>query len=221
MRAFAIVCCALLAAAAQAANDKDSNTKSKTSDKSPTQVATYVPPASIGAPHGRLSGGATRAARVPGPTLYSLVPEHTGQTVSAQPSLFWYVDTLPAEDMPVVFTLTNESKIDPIAEIELDRLGQVGIQRFDLARHEIRLEPSTEYEWTIAVVVDPKHRANDVITAGWIVVVDEPPGLEPNARSYAANGLWYDALAAASDDFRNDLLREVGLEKILSGPIKD
>jgi len=211
----------LLAAAAHAAEDKDSNTQSKESDKTPTRVTTYVPPASIGAPRSRHTSGATRAARVPGPTLYSLVPEHTGQTISSQPSLFWYVDTLPPEDMPVVFTLTNEREIDPVSEIELEKLSEVGIQRLDLAQHEIRLESGTEYEWTVAVVVDPKHRANDVITAGWIVVVDEPPGLERNARSYAANGLWYDALATASDDLRDDMLRQVGLEEILGGPVSD
>jgi hypothetical protein len=123
--------------------------------------------------------------------------------------------------MSVVFTLTSESEIDPIAEVELGKLSEVGIQRIDLARYDVRLVPGTEYEWAIAVVVDPEHRANDVITVGWITVVDEPPGLESNARSFAANGLWYDALAAASDDFRDNMLREVGLEVILSGPISD
>jgi hypothetical protein len=221
MRAFAIVCCGLLATAVQADDDKNSSSKSRASKKPATRISTYVPPASIGAPRGRLSSGATRAVRLPGPTLYSLVPEHTGQTISDQPSLFWYVDTLPPENMPVVFTLTNESEIDPVAEVELERLSDVGIQRLDLAHHKIHLEPGTEYEWTIAVVVDSKHRANDVVTTGWVMVVDEPPGLEPNARSYAANGLWYDALAAASDDLRHELLREVGLEEILGGPIVD
>jgi hypothetical protein len=221
LRAFAILCCVLLATASQAADDQDSDSKSKAGNETPTKMTRYVPPASIGAPHGRIASGATRAARLPGPTLYSLVPEHTGQTVSAQPSLFWYVDMLPPEDMTLVFTLTNESEIDPISEVELGKLSKAGIQRIDLARYDLRLDPGTEYEWTISVVVDPKHRANDVITAGWIMVVDEPPGLAPNARSYAANGLWYDAFATASDDFRDELLREVGLEEILGGRVGD
>jgi hypothetical protein len=123
--------------------------------------------------------------------------------------------------MPVIFTLTSESDIDPIVEVELERLAKIGIQRLDLARYDIRLEPGKEYEWTVAVVVDSEHRANDVITTGWIVLVNEPPGLETNARSYAANGLWYDALAVASDDFRDELLRQVGLEEILGGPVSN
>ncbi len=181
----------------------------------------YTPPASIGAPRNQTIGAASRSARLSSPTLYSLVPEHTGQTVSAQPSLFWYLDILLSEDTPVYFTLTNEREIDPIAEIRLPKLSEIGIQRVDLAQHGIKLEHGTEYEWTIAVVVDPDQRANDVVTAGWVMVVEEPAGLEPSARSYAAHGLWYDAMAAGPDDFRADLLREVGLGKILDGPSPD
>jgi hypothetical protein len=222
MRAFVILCCAFLAAAAH--GDDSESTKSKAETTTPGVSAAplaYVPPQSIGAPRNQMLGGATRSARLPGPTLYSLVPEHTGQTVSAQPSLFWYLDTLPSEDTPVYFTLTNEQEIDPIAEIQLPKVAKAGIQRVDLAQHGIKLEHGTEYEWTIAVVVDPDQRANDVVTVGWVIVVEEPAGLEPSARSYAAHGLWYDAIAAAPDDFRADLLREVGLGKILDRPSPD
>lgn len=227
MRAFVMLFCVLLAAAAHA--DHSDREKSK-SEAAKSEMATpavsaaplaYVPPASIGGPRDRTIGAASRSARLPGPTLYSLVPEHTGQTISAQPSLFWYLDTLPSEDTPVYFTLTTEQEIDPIAEIQLPKMTKIGIQQVDLAQHGITLENGTEYEWTVAVVVDPDQRANDVVTAGWVMVVDKPAGLEPNARSYAANGLWYDAIGAASDDFRADLLREVGLGKVLDRPSPD
>ncbi len=212
MRAFLILCCMFLAAAAHGDDSKRENGELKvtTPDVSAAPLA-YIPPPSIGAPRDRTVGAATRSARLPGPALYSLVPEHTGQTVSTQPVLFWYLDTLPSEDTPVYFTLTNEQQIDPIAEIQLSKVSVAGIQRVDLAKYDIELQRGTEYEWTVAVVVDPEQRASDVVTAGWLMVVDEPAGLEPSARSYAAHGLWYDAIAAASDDFRSDLLREVGL----------
>jgi hypothetical protein len=222
MRAFVILCCVLLAAAAH--GDDSESKKSKAETTTPSVSAAplaYIPPASIGAPRYRMVGAASRSARLPGPTLYSLVPEHTGQTVSAQPSLFWYLDTLPSEDTPVYFTLTNEQEIDPIAEIQLPKVAKAGIQRVDLAQYGIKLEHGTEYEWTIAVVVDPDQRANDVVTVGWVIVVEEPAGLEPSARSYAAHGLWYDAIAVAPDDFRADLLRGVGLGKILDRPSPD
>ena len=223
MRAFVMLFCVLLAAAAHA---EESDREKSKSEAAKSEMATpavsaalpaYVPPGSL-LERGRTVGAASRSARLPGPTLYSLVPEHTGQTISAQPSLFWYLDTLPSDDTPVYFTLTNEQEIDPIAEIQLPKMSKIGIQQVDLAQHGITLESGTEYEWTVAVVVDPDQRANDVVTAGWVMVVDKPAGLEPNARSYAANGLWYDAIGAASDDFRADLLREVGLGKILDSP---
>jgi hypothetical protein len=222
MRAIVVLCCAVLAAATNA--DDSQREKSKPEATAPGVSAApsgYVPPPSIGATRERTVGAATRSARFPGPTLYSLVPEHTGQTISAQPSLFWYLDTLPSEGTPVYFTLTNDQKIDPIAEIELPKLSKAGIQRVDLAQYGIQLERATEYEWTIAVVIDPDQRADDVVTAGWVIVVEEPKGLEPSARSYAAHGLWYDAMASAPDDFRADLLREVGLGKILDSPPQD
>ena len=231
MRAFVILCCGLLAAAAQGGDSaRDEGKAEPASEKNKLEATTpdvsaaplaYIPPASIGAPRDRTASAATRSARLPGPTLYSLVPEHTGQTVSAQPSLFWYLDALPSEDTPLYFTLTNEQQIDPIAEIQLPKLSKAGIQWVDLAQHGIKLEHGTEYEWTVAAVVDPDQRANDVVTTGWVMVVEEPAGLEPSARSYAAHGLWYDAIAAAPDDFRAELLREVGLGKILDTPSPD
>lgn len=222
MRAFMMLCCGLLAAAAHGDDSEREKGKAETTtpDVSAAPLA-YTPPQSIGAPRVRTVSGATRSARLPGPSLYSLVPEHTGQTVSTQPSLFWYLDALPSEEFPVIFTLNNELEIDPIAEIQLPKLSEAGIQRVDLAQHGIELERGTEYEWTVAVVVDAERRAHDVVTAGWVRVVDEPPGLEPSARSYAAHGLWYDAIAVAPDDFRADLLREVGLGKIIDSPSPD
>jgi hypothetical protein len=227
MRAFVILCSLLLAAAAHGdssdgkAKEAEATKVETTAPSVSTTPFAYVPPSSIGAPRDRTVGAATRSARFPGPTLYSLVPEHTGHTVSAQPSLFWYLDALPADDTPVYFTLTNDQKIDPIAEIQLAKVSEVGIQRVDLAEHGITLEQDTEYEWTIAVVIDPEQRADDVVTAGWVMVVEEPAGLEPTAQSYAAHGLWYDAMAMAPDDFRAELLREVGLGKIIDPPASD
>ncbi len=222
MRTLVILCFALIAVTAYGDDAERETSQSKTTppDVSAAPLA-YTPPKSIGAPRGRMIGAASRAARTPALTLYSLVPEHVGQTVSEQPSLFWYIDALPAEDALVYFTLTNELEIDPIAEIRLSDLSKIGIQRVDLAEHGIKLERGIEYEWTVAIIVNPKQRANDIITAGSIIVVDEPGGLEPSARSYAAHGLWYDAIATAPDDFRADLLREVGLGNIAQGPKPD
>jgi hypothetical protein len=192
----------------------------------PAGDSLYRPP-SRGKPRGRVGGG-VRGVRGSRPALYSLVPEHTGQTVSEQPSLFWYLEGPPPGDAALFFTLIDETSIDPLLEVELPRPAHPGIQRVDLSRYEVRLERGTEYEWSVALVVDPEQRANDIVAAGWIDRVDTPEGLgeggAPTARTFARHGLWYDALAAAADGveaepgapapraLRDALLREVGLD---------
>jgi hypothetical protein len=65
----------------------------------------------------------------------------------------------------------------------------------------------------VALIRDAERRSNDVTAVGWIDRVEPPPGLgaSPDARGYAAHGLWYDALAAGDPALRDELLREVGL----------
>jgi hypothetical protein len=184
----------------------------------PAAEPLYHPPA------GKLRERVGGSARGVGPAplaLYSLVPEHTGRTASEQPTLFWYLaGELPA-GASIHFTLIDDAGLDPLVEAELPRPEQGGIQRIDLAKHAVKLEPGPEYEWSVALVVDPDRRSNDIVTAGWIDRVAPPAEIattaQPGARSLAAHGLWYDALAAASDDppLRDELLREVGLGEVV------
>ena len=122
-----------------------------------------------------------------------------------------------------------------LVETELPRPEQPGIQRIDLTRHGVRLEPGREYEWTVALVIDRQSRSNDIVAAGWIDRIEPPAGLEAGqgvsgVRIYAEHGLWYDALAAVSDAIRADpadarlrasreaMLRQVGLGMTAAAP---
>ena len=189
-------------------------------------VPVYKPPLR-GKPRARIGGG-VRSATADWPSLFVLVPEHTGQTISAQPSLFWYVDGPVPEGVPLMFTVFDDTTVEPLVETELPRPERPGIQRIDLAQHGVRLERGTEYEWTVALVIDPEQRSSDIVAAGWIDRIEPPSALgagegASGARIYAEQGLWYDALAAASDAIRADpadvglrasreaLLRQVGL----------
>jgi hypothetical protein len=176
-------------------------------------------------PDGKLRermGGTARGIGARPLALYSLVPEHTGRTVSEQPTLFWYLSGEVPDGASLHFTLIDDAGLDPLVEAELPRPTQTGIQRIDLSQHAVKLEPGPEYEWSVALVVDPARRSNDIVTAGWIDRVETPPDLagaqKPGARSLAAHGLWYDALEAASDDppLRDELLREVGLGSVVA-----
>jgi hypothetical protein len=210
--------------------DRSKKAKSSASTAVPADAAQPTPvykPPRRGKPRARIGGG-VRSATADWPALYALAPEHTGQTVSAEPSLFWYVDAPLPEGVPLMFTLFDDTTVDPLLETELPRPERPGIQRVDLAQHGVRLERGREYEWTVALVIDSQRRSNDIVAAGWIDRVEPPPGLEAGegvsgARVYAEHGLWYDALAAVSDAIRADpadpglrtsrdaLLRQVGL----------
>jgi hypothetical protein len=198
----------------------------------PDAAPVYRPPAR-GKPRARV-GGAVRGAARDLPSLHVLVPEHTGQTLSEQPSLFWYLDGPPPEGATLVFTLIDETSVDPLVEAELERPARAGIYRIELAEHAVRLGRGTEYEWSVVLIVDPEQRSKDIVSAGWIDRVEAPAdlraaGASRSVQAYAEHGLWYDALAAAADRMRADpanaalrgardsLLRQVGLGLAVAG----
>lgn len=186
-------------------------------------IPVYRPPRR-GAPRAKVGGGLRGARALPAPR--ALAPAHVAQTVTAQPSLFWYIDSVPSEDCDLIFTLIDEESIDPVLEVELDLPQRAGIQRVRLADHGVSLAPGAEYEWSIALVVDREHRAKDVVSAGYIRRVSQPAELElrpPCVETYADLGLWYDAVESVSDSIaaapgdlvlrqqRSSLLRQAGL----------
>jgi hypothetical protein len=203
--------------------------------KTPAEKPPVYRPPTRGKPRARIAGGVRGVAQRL-PSLQTLVPDHTGQTISEQPSLFWYLDGPVPEQASLVFTLTDSERIDPLVEAEIAHPGGPGIQRIELARYPVKLVPGTEYQWSVVLIVDAEQRSKDVVSVGWIDRIEPPAGLglDPrspgSARAYAEQGLWYDALAAASDSLeadpddptrrarRNALLRQVGLAMALPAP---
>jgi hypothetical protein len=150
-----------------------------------------------------------------------------GQTLSAQPSLFWYIDGSPGRGEQLVFTLIDEQSIDPLVEVTLAAPKRSGIWRIRLANYGVRLTPGAEYEWSVALIADPAHRSKDITSSGYIRRVAAPEKLElgqPGVDTYAELGLWYDALESISDSIdaapgdpalrrqRNALLRQAKLD---------
>jgi hypothetical protein len=184
----------------------------------------YRPPRR-GSPRARVGGGLRGARALPTPL--ALAPDHVGQTVCAQPSLFWYIDGSPGWGKQLVFTLIDEESIDPLLEVTLPAPERSGISRIRLADYQARLAPGSEYQWSVALVADPAHRARDIVSSGYIRRVAAPEQLERGHSSvdtYAELGLWYDALESISDSIdaapadpvlrgqRNALLRQARLE---------
>jgi hypothetical protein len=203
----------------------------------------YTPPAATtgrpfepprrGKPRGRVGGGSRGPGSAEVVALLALVPEHVARSASPQPSLFWYVDALPAPGAKFLFTLIDEKSTAPLKEVALAAPERPGVQRIRLGDLGIELASGLQYEWSVSIVRDPAARSTDIVASGWIDRVEPPASLarELDGASaqaavdvYARNGLWYDAMTrlcdlidehpedAALRRSRDALLGQVGLQ---------
>jgi hypothetical protein len=236
---FAIACALATGAAVGAASEEKAPAgdaaKSAAPAASPQQktaapMPIYRPP-SIGQP-ARTVGGGSRGPGGGFPSVYVLVPDHPGRTASAQPTLYWYVDNAPPASVKVRFTLIDEESDDPVVSADLPTPTQAGIYAIRLADHGVSLAPDKEYEWSVALAVDPADPAKDVVASGWIVRVRPgapvASGTSGAVYQLAEQGLWYDALAEVNGmmkarpgdeslpQMRSALLQQVGLDQVAS-----
>ena len=194
-------------------------------------LAVYQPPFRGSTEGGRVGGG-TRGLGDQPLTLDVLAPDHTGLTVSEQPTLYWFVSQ--TIDQPAELTIIDDRGAEPLLELKLTPPIQAGIHAIDLAKHGVRLEALVPYQWFVAVVVDPAQRSNDIIAGGEIQLVAAPENLRNDLRGagddlrpalFAKAGYWYDALDGVSTlvanrpneskwkELRAALLDQVGLDK--------
>ena len=197
--------------------------------KASADAPVYKPPLR-GAPGGRVGGGTRGTGQEPAFILSVLAPNHTGLTISEQPSLFWFISN--TSSYPVELTLVDPGKTDPLIELKLTPPVKAGVHRVSLKEHNVKLVPGVSYQWYVAVVPDTNRRSKDILAGGSIERVASPADLSAKLSSasksqvpslYAEAGLWYDALAAIGDlieqapqdtalvNQRSALLRQVGL----------
>ena len=188
----------------------------------------YTPPPR-GAPK-KSVGGSSRGVDAAVPRVMLLVPDHVGFTVSENPALYWYLSK--PTSVRVEITLIDDKGETPLIEETMSNASGPAVHRIDLAKYKVALKPEVEYQWSIAVVTDPNKRSGDVISAGWVKRVAPPAGVAAGgdraalARNYAAQGIWYDAIAIYSElieqrpndralrESRAALLDQVGLKEV-------
>jgi hypothetical protein len=195
------------------------------SAEDPGNLTIYIPP-SRGSVETR-AGAGTRAPSLL-PNVEALAPGHVGLTTRAGPVLAWFVNG--SADAPVELTLTEPGRAEPLLERTVAQRIEPGFHFASLEELGVRLETGRDYEWSVALVADPKQRDRDAVSSAAIRRVAATPALEqalrsgPHAyRALARNGVWYDALATLSDaialrpddaDLRREraaLLDQVGL----------
>lgn len=196
--------------------DAQTGAAAATAETSPAATQGYVPPVR-GAPARRV-GGSSRGVDDELPNLVALVPDHVGLTTMEHPTLYWYLSKPTA--VRIEITLIRESEIQPLIEASAGNAPAAGIHAIRLADHGVSLVPGVEYEWSVALVLNPDERSHDIISAGALMRVrptaDQKTrlgGIERNfaGLAYAQEGIWYDAIAALSEaidaDAANDSLR--------------
>ena len=200
----------------------------------PSPTLAYAPP-HRGAPSpGRRIGGGTRSFDKKGPLVSVLAPDHIGLTVHDQPALYWFVSETVTTPIEVEVTLIEADGVKPIMKTKIAPPVGPGIQRLNLAEHGVHLAPGAQYEWSVALVLDPKRRSRDIVASGGIERIDaaQAPAISDDNRPtreaaarYAKAGLWYDTIMSMSDliaasptdqtlrEQRADLLETAGLKE--------
>lgn len=187
-----------------------------------------------GAPATRVGGG-TRGAPTEGVKVSVLAPQQTGYTVQAGPTIYWYLSK--SVDKPAELTVNSTASLQaaatPALDITLKPPLSKGIHALRLADHGVTLKPGVQYQWFVAVVSNPKQRADDVLAGGSIERVADSATLQAKlektpkaqwAAVYAESGIWYDAIETLSKRIsaepnnrtlhaqRAALLEQVGLD---------
>jgi len=158
-------------------------------------------------------------------TVQALVPvDSLGLTVHAQPVLLWYLskDTECRIDLTLSDPRRPECEL-PLAEKTLAGPLRKGIHAVQLESLGVHLEPGVSNVWAVEVVENVEHRARNEAALARVrrisprveLRADQSTTLEI-ASSYAANGVWCDAIATLFDgigrDPKNDVLRRAWRE---------
>ncbi len=227
-----LLCIAVWAPRDSAAADPvDAKSAASSASKKKSSVPMFLQK-NIGSPKTRL-GGATRGADDGIPRTEALVPEETGQTLKAQPVVYWYLSEKTKHRID--FTLIGVDPINPILETTLEGEFEPGIQQIRLEDLGVELDEGVSYQWFVALVSHPEQRLHDRIIGGGIERLATSPELRAKLEAttpsdapfvLAEAGLWYDALDAVSQQIvkspddatllaqRAALLDQVGLGQL-------
>lgn len=195
----------------------------------------YQPPRKGAPAPDRRRGGGTRGMNKSVPVISLLAPDHVGLTLLEQPVLFWFTPTKQDRAFSFEFSLIGDNAETPVVETKLSPLAQAGLQQIRLSDYKVKLSPGQRYLWSVSLIVDAEERSANIVAKGAIERIDrgDIPGPLPTnigdaeaPMSYAAAGIWYDAIMAITDRIQSNpannelrqqrasLLEQVGLADV-------
>jgi hypothetical protein len=128
-------------------------------------------------------------------------PVSTGATAQTSPVLFWYQSAPTTNIVEFVIQVLNAD--EPLHEVQMNRALSAGLNALSLDELGISLRSGIEYEWSIALVIDPERRSQDIFSMGSIRFIEPDKTLTralagrsttDQARRLLEVGYWYDAL---------------------------
>ncbi len=203
---------------------------------------TFPPTQPRGAP-GKTVGGAQRGDRVgclsSNPSLTALTPDNNVvTTVSAHPTLFWYVPQTQAKSAQ--FEVTDTSNGNEVYKTTVAVKGTPGIVKLSIPR-DVSLEIGKKYKWEFSLICNPENGPEVRYVQGliertelnWEEKMKLAAATEPlkKAEVYAKAKIWQETLSLVAqlrDERPNDsrvrnawlgLLTSVKLEEIATKPL--
>ncbi|MEO0406591.1 MAG: DUF928 domain-containing protein [Cyanobacteria bacterium P01_A01_bin.135] len=197
------------------------------------------PPPGQGAPVGRRSGGASRGLCQNYGDLAALVPvtegKVWGQTTAAQPTLWFYLPAAVTAATPLELVVQDaeDNFLYSTSLMVEAAAGSLAVTLPDT----VDLPVNEPHVWTLSLFCDPDRPAAAVFVQGIIErVPTETATAEAElslsqARTYANQGIWHDALTIVGRRLQHDgmdvdsrrawttLLDQVGLTEAASAPV--
>lgn len=165
------------------------------------------------------------------PAIFVLAPKAGGLTMSASPTLYWFMPQRVRGKIELA--VTADEADEPVFDQLIDAPARPGIYAISLAERQVKLKLGVAYAWSVTLSVDPLRPERDVVASGRIVPSAPSPELTRRLLAtperkwpaiLAEAGLWYDAFAALSRqaaaepgtrahrESRAALLEQAGLE---------
>lgn len=174
----------------------------------PVAWANGFVPTNPGRPGNRVGGGVRGCLSGVPPRLLALIPDsNLGYTTEAYPSFYAYVpnNTAPLMEFSLFETDKTGEHRQLLYRSVMPSQQTAGIVRFSLPE-DIGIAPlnyDQDYQWSVALICNANNPDAALRTLSWIQRVAPEDGLadqlatadlSQQARLYAENGLWFDAL---------------------------